>query len=86
MTNAKDTTANRAESTTGASRISVEAIRAKATAVVNSMFDFGALWADTGISYVRTNIENGARALERTAKHLETFQERFKRAESKPAA
>jgi 16S rRNA G527 N7-methylase RsmG len=86
MTNAQDTTANRAETTNGAPRMSVEAIRARATAVVNSVFDFGAIWADTGIGYVRSNIENGAKALERTAKALETFQERFKRAESKPTA
>lgn len=86
MTNAQDTAADRAETTSGAPRVSVEALRGKATAVIHSAFDFGALWIDTGIGYVRTNIENGAKALTRTAKLLETFQERFKRTESKPAA
>jgi hypothetical protein len=86
MNEAQDTSANRAEGANGAPRISVEAVRAKATAVVTSAIEFGAIWADTGIGYVRSNLENGARALERTSKLLETYQERIKRAESKPAS
>jgi hypothetical protein len=69
-----------------ATPISVDAVRAKVTNVVNSIIDFGAIWANAGLGHLRVTVEGCARALERTAKHLETYQERFKRPESKPAA
>lgn len=88
MKNAQETTANRAEETAaaGSPRISVEAVRAKATQTMNNIVDFGAGWADAGIGYARLAVENGARALERTAKLLETYQARFKKADPKAAA
>lgn len=68
--------------------LDVNAVKAKVTGTVNTLFHLGSGWADLGIGYVRVAAENGARALDRTAKQLETFQARLKKAdvEAKPAA
>jgi hypothetical protein len=90
MKDAQQTTVNRAEeagaTASGSAKISVEAVRAKATQTLNTLFDFGAVWADAGIGYVRLTVENGARALERTAKLLEAYQARLKKDDPKAAA
>jgi hypothetical protein len=46
--------------------------------VADTIVDFGLLWADKGIGFGKTALENGARALDRTAKCLETYQLRLK--------
>jgi hypothetical protein len=46
--------------------------------VVDTIVDFGLLWADKGIGFGKTALENGARSLDRTAKCLATYQVRLK--------
>ena len=90
MKDAQQTNVNQAEeakaAASGAARFSAEAVRAKATQTLNTLVDFGATWADAGIGYVRLTVENGARALEKAAKLLETYQARLKKEDPKAAA
>ena len=46
--------------------------------VADTIVDFGILWADKGIGFGKSALENSARALDRTAKYLEEFQGRLK--------
>lgn len=78
-TNTHESTANTAANEPApAPPASVDAVRAKVTATINTLVDLGAGWASKGLGYLKLTMENGARALERTAKTIETYQERFK--------
>ena len=61
-----------------APRFSAETVRVKITATLNTLIDVGAAWVSTGLGYAKVTVENGARQLEKTAKTLESYQNRFK--------
>lgn len=63
-----------------------EAVRAKVNGALNALFDIGSAWASRGLGYLKLAVETGARTLEKTAKTLETYQDRFKKPEPKPAS
>src|SRR5215218_1270392 len=51
----------------------------------DTVVDIGLSWAEAGIGISKTALENSARALDRTAKHLEGWKERLK-GTARPAA
>lgn len=48
--------------------------------LADTIVDLGLTWADMGLGLGKAAIESTARALNATAKHLETFQEQLKAA------
>jgi hypothetical protein len=50
--------------------------------VADTIVDFGLVWADKGIGFGKKALENGARALDRTAQCLATYQVRLKGTET----
>jgi hypothetical protein len=65
---------------------SVNSAPATRLSIADTIVDFGLLWADKGLGFSKTALENGARKLDRTAKYLEDVQGRLKGAPPSKAA
>lgn len=50
----------------------------EASSIVDAFFDAALAWADVGLQHAKTSLHGSARAMERTAKALDTVRERLK--------
>jgi len=60
------------------SNVNVEKSTEEASSIVDAFFDAALAWADVGLQHAKTSLHGSARAMERTAKALDTVRERLK--------